>query len=122
LDTEIGWMLAVVTRAGISSLGRMATTLQELMMESPVHLGRLNFEEMCELITTMGGAAVALGDRNKNSKLRMLAKNSRWDSFSSFGSQGVHRARQGGQDESVANKQRKMQAKGRVETTEPSGG
>ena len=96
LDTEIGQMLAAVTRTGVSSPGQMAGILQELRVESAAHLGRLDSEEMSELMTTMRGAGVALGDRNK---LRLLATDSRWGSSSAFGWQGVRRAQQGGQDE-----------------------
>jgi hypothetical protein len=46
LDTEIGQMLAAVTRAGVSSPGQMAGILQELRVESAAHLGRLDFEEI----------------------------------------------------------------------------
>ena len=119
LDTEIGRMLAAVTRAGVSSPGQMAGILQELRVESAAHLGRLGFEEMIELMTTMRGAGVALGDRNK---LRLLATDSRRGSSSAFGSQGVRRAQQGGQDESMTDKQLKTQAEGHARTAQPSGG
>jgi hypothetical protein len=120
LDTEIGRMLAAVTRAGVSSPGQMAGILQELRVESAAHLGRLDFEEMSELMTTMRGAGVALGDRNK---LRLLARESNCDPSSSFGSQGVRRAQQGGhEEESVTNTQLKAQAQGHAETAQPSGG
>jgi hypothetical protein len=119
LDTEIRQMLAAVTRAGVSSPGQMAGILQELRVESAAHLGRLDFEEMIELMTTMRGAGVALGDRNK---LRLLATDSRWGSSSAFGSQGVRRAQQGAQDESVTNKQLKAQVEGHAGTAQPSAG
>ena len=119
LDTEIRQMLAAVTRAGVSSPGQMAGILQELRVESAAHLGRLDFEEMIELMTTMRGAGVALGDRNK---LRLLATDSRWGSSSAFGSQGVRRAQQGGQDDSMTDKQLKAQVEGHAGTAQPSGG
>jgi hypothetical protein len=119
LDTEIRQMLAAVTRAGVSSPGQMAGILQELRVESAAHLGRLDFEEMIELMTTMRGAGVALGDRNK---LRLLATDSRWGSSSAFGLQGVRRAQQGGQDDSVTNKQLKTQVESHAGTAQPSAG
>jgi len=119
LDTEIGQTLAAVTHAGVSSPRQMAGILQELRVESAAHLGRLDFEEMIELMTTMRGAGVALGDRNK---LRLLATDSRWGSSSAFGSQGVRRVQQSGQDESMTDKQLKTQAEGHARTAQPSGG
>ena len=70
-------------------------------------------------MTTMSGTGVALGDRNK---LRLLATDSIWGPSSLFGSQGVRRAQQGGQDESVTNKQLKTQVEGHAGTAQPSGG
>jgi hypothetical protein len=119
-DAEIGGMLVAVTRAGVSAPVQMAGVLQELRVESAVHLGRLDVAEMSELTTTMRSAGVALGDRNK---LRLLAADSRWDPSSSLAPQaGMRRVQQGGQEESVTNKQLKMQAEGHAGTAQSSGG
>jgi hypothetical protein len=61
---------AAIAGVRISEPARVAGVLAELRIESVGHLGRLDLEERSELMATMRGAGVALGDRNK---LRLLA-------------------------------------------------
>jgi hypothetical protein len=122
---DLAEMMATVTHARVSAPVQMAGLLQELRLESAVHLGRLDVEERSEMMMAMRGAGVALGDRNK---LRLLAAEWRRDGakpLPSLGSQRMRRAqqvRQDGQDESATNKQLKAQAEGHAGSAQPSGG
>jgi hypothetical protein len=68
-----GQLLAAILSARISEPKQVRTVLQELRLESTVHLGQLDLEERYEMMAAMRGAGVALGSRNK---LRLLASES----------------------------------------------
>ena len=113
-------MLAAIQTARVSEPEKVTAVLrQELRLESAAHIGRLDQEERSEMMTSMRGAGVALGDRNK---LRLLAIE--WDREGSVPGRAGQRVRrmQNEREESVTNKQVEKQAEDHAAGASQSGG